>query len=74
MPNPPILPAGAALQPQAVGLVVSTGGNTMDMVVGQDPITAFMQQDPDGNFRFRVLERFALRLKDLSAVIRLEFQ
>jgi hypothetical protein len=33
-----------------------------------------MQQDPNGNYRFRVVERLALRLKDLSAVIRLEFQ
>lgn len=59
---------------QSVGLVLSTGGNTMDLVIGQDPVAGFMQQDPDGNFRFRVLERFALRLKDSSAVIRLEFQ
>jgi hypothetical protein len=46
----------------------------MDIVVGLDATTAFMQQDPNGNFRFRVVERFALRLKDTSAVIRLEFQ
>jgi len=59
---------------QSMGLVVSVGGNTMDMVIGQDPVTAFVQQDPNGNFRFRVFERFALRLKDTSAVVRLEFQ
>jgi hypothetical protein len=46
----------------------------MDLVVGIDATTAFMQQDTDGNYRFRVLERFALRLKDTSAVVRLEFQ
>ena len=39
-----------------------------------DATTAFMQQDTDGNYRFRVVERFALRLKDTSAVVRLEFQ
>jgi uncharacterized linocin/CFP29 family protein len=59
---------------QAMGLVVSTGGNTMDMVIGQNPVTAFSQMDQYGNHLFRVLTRFALRLKDPSAVIRLEFQ
>ncbi|MCI0552873.1 MAG: bacteriocin family protein [Anaerolineae bacterium] len=55
------------------GLLVSIGGNTMDLVVGKDVMTAFMQEDPDGNYRFRVLERFALRVKDPSAVVRLDF-
>jgi uncharacterized linocin/CFP29 family protein len=61
-------------QPAFFGLLVSLGGNTMDLVVGLDATTAFMQQDTDGNYRFRVVERFALRLKDITAVIRLEFQ
>jgi len=56
-----------------VGVLVSLGGNTMDLVVGLDATTAFMQQDPNGNYRFRVVERFALRLKDTTGVIRLEF-
>src|SRR5262249_19157659 len=43
------------------GVLVSLGGNTMDLVVGLDATTAFMQQDIDGAYRFRVLERFALR-------------
>jgi len=33
-----------------------------------------MQQDTNGSYRFRVVERFALRLKDITAVVRLEFQ
>jgi uncharacterized linocin/CFP29 family protein len=61
-------------EPFFTGSLVSTGGNTMDLVVGIDATTAFHQVDPDGIYRFRVLERLALRLKDLSAVIRLEFQ
>jgi uncharacterized linocin/CFP29 family protein len=61
-------------EPQYTGVLVSLGGNTMDLVVGHHATTAFMQEDPDGNFRFRILERFALRLKDSTAVIRLEFQ
>ena len=68
---PPAAPAGNA---SFTGVLVSLGGNTMDIVVGLDATTAFMQQDPNGNFRFRVVERFALRLKDTTAVIRLEFQ
>jgi hypothetical protein len=68
IPNPTFPPT------QSMGLVVSTGGNSMDVVVGQDPVTAFSQLDPNGNYLFRVLTRFALRLKDPSAVIRLEFQ
>lgn len=61
-------------EPQFFGLLVSLGGNTMDLVVGLDATAAFMQQDTDGNYRFRVVERFALRLKDTTAVMRLEFQ
>jgi len=61
-------------EPRFYGLLVSLGGNTMDLVVGLDATTAFMQQDTDGAFRFRVVERFALRLKDITAVVRLEFQ
>lgn len=63
------LPGGAHFS----GVLVSLGGNTMDLVVGLDATTAFMQQDPNGNFRFRVVQRFALRLKDTAGVIRLEF-
>jgi uncharacterized linocin/CFP29 family protein len=68
------LPSQENKPPRYFGLLVSLGGNTMDLVVGLDATTAFMQQDTDGNYRFRVLERFALRLKDVTAVIRLEFQ
>ncbi len=84
MPNPPIIPTAdlypasgvipAETQPQAMGLVISLGGNTVDLVNGLDPVTAFSQLDPTGNYLFRVLTRFALRLKDPGAVIRLEFQ
>jgi uncharacterized linocin/CFP29 family protein len=58
----------------SAGVLVSLGGNTMDLVVGLDATTAFMQVDPNGHYRFRVVERLALRLKDTSGVIRLEFQ
>jgi|CZKU01.1.fsa_nt_gi uncharacterized linocin/CFP29 family protein len=77
-------PAGAlgaaAVVPQILytGIVVSLGGNTMDLVRGkmsheEDVIVRFEQKDVDGNYRFRVVERFALRLKDITAVVQLQF-
>jgi uncharacterized linocin/CFP29 family protein len=56
------------------GLLVALDGNTMDLVMGIDPTTEFMQIDGEGLYRFRVFERFTLRLKDPQAVVRLEFQ
>jgi uncharacterized linocin/CFP29 family protein len=69
----PSNPAGG-LPPMYFGVLVSVGGNTVDLVVGLDATTAFMQQDPGGNYRFRVLERFALRLKNTEGIVRLQFQ
>ncbi len=69
-----------AVVPQILytGIVVSLGGNTMDLVRGrmshdEDVIVRFEQKDVDGNYRFRVVERFALRLKDITAVVQLQF-
>jgi uncharacterized linocin/CFP29 family protein len=72
--NTPATSLSGGANASYVGVLVSLGGNTMDLVVGLDATTAFMQQDPNGNYRFRVVERFALRLKDTTGVIRLEFQ
>ena len=69
----PSNPNPANTEPRSFGVVVSLGGNTMDLVVGLDATTTFMQQDTDGNYRFRVVERFGLRLKDTSGVIILGF-
>jgi hypothetical protein len=60
------------------GFVVSLGGNTMDLVRGrmtadEDVIVRFEQKDANGYYRFRVIERFALRLKDITAVVQLQF-
>ena len=63
---------GEEIKPK--GIVISLGGNTVDLVVGMDSITAFLQEDTEGRHRFRVYERFALRLKDTSAIMRLEFE
>jgi uncharacterized linocin/CFP29 family protein len=64
---------GTGTLPASTGVLVSLGGNTMDLVVGVAPTTAVMQEDSKGMWRLRVFERFALRLKKESAVIRLEF-
>jgi uncharacterized linocin/CFP29 family protein len=67
-PNSPPAPAAPFY-----GVLVSLGGNTMDLVIGLEPIVAFMQEDTDGNFRFRVLQRFALRVKDPTGIVILKF-
>jgi uncharacterized linocin/CFP29 family protein len=69
------LPPNAPPAPVApyFGVMVSLGGNTMDLVTGIEPIAAFQQEDTTGNFRFRVLQRFALRVKDPTGIVILQF-
>jgi hypothetical protein len=60
------------------GVLVSLSGNTMDLVRGilddsLDAQVTFNQKDQNEQYRFRVFERFALRLKDPTAVILLLF-
>ncbi len=59
--------------PAFTGIVVAIDGDTMDLVTGQDPCTEFTQVN-NSQWIFRLYERIALRLKDQTAVIRLEFQ
>jgi uncharacterized linocin/CFP29 family protein len=59
--------------PKFTGSLVSVGGNTMDLVCGYDATVTCQQEDVDGNSRLRVAERLALRIKDYTAIIRLEF-
>ena len=65
---------GTGMLPASTGVLVSVGGNTMDLVVGIEPTTEFLQVGTEGAYRFRVFERFALRVKDKSAIVRLDFQ
>jgi hypothetical protein len=70
--------AGASPKVLFTGVLVSLSGNTMDHVRGKmeeqlDVIVTFNQKDANEQYRFRVVERFALRLKDPSAVILLLF-
>ena len=64
---------GTGSLPESAGLVLSLGGATLDLVVGADPTTTFLQVDGDGVYRFRVFERFAVRLKDPEALVRLDY-
>ena len=61
-------------EPVSTGLLVSLEGNTVDLVVGYDGIVSFLQEDDEGFYRFRVAKRFALRLKESGAVIKLAFE
>ena len=65
---------GTGTLPPSSGVMVSIGGNTMDLVSSVNPITEFLQLDPNGIFRFKVFERFALRIKDATAIVRLDFE
>ncbi len=59
--------------PPMSGLLISIGGNSMDLTVGQERLTTYLQEDAEGKYRFRVWERFALRLKAPTAILRLDF-
>jgi hypothetical protein len=72
---PPLSITGNVLY---TGVLVSLSGNTMDHVRGRmddhmDVIVVFNQKDANEQYRFRVVHRFALRLKDPTAVILLLF-
>jgi uncharacterized linocin/CFP29 family protein len=58
----------------SAGVLISLAGNVTDLVIGLDATTAFMQVADNGHYVFRVVQRFAVRLKDTSGVIRLDFQ
>ena len=82
-PNPALPPSSPPTSPPSsppnlggppyYGVLVSIGGDTMDLVVGLHATTVFMQQDTNQLWRFRVLERFALRVLDTSAIQVLQF-
>ena len=71
-PVPPPSPP-APFAPPYFGVLVSVGGQTMDLVIGLRAQTVFMQQDANENWRFRVVTRFALRVTDPSAIVPLVF-
>lgn len=74
----PLVPSGfhatIGLPPDR-GLLFSLGGEPTSLVVSQDTITGFTQQDNETNLhRFRVFERIQFVVRDPRALLRLEFQ
>jgi uncharacterized linocin/CFP29 family protein len=63
---------GTAAMPHGRGVLVSVGGETVDLVIGSDPTVAFLGVDANDRFGFRVVERFVLRVKDPTGCVRLE--
>jgi uncharacterized linocin/CFP29 family protein len=64
---------GSGALPPSIGILLSVGGNTIDLVLARDAAVFFMNVDSAGLSHFRVWERFALRIKDNTALIRLRF-
>jgi len=64
---------GTGTLPELTGVLVSLGGNTMDRVVGVDMTTEALPSNSSGQNIFRAYERFAGRVKDETAIIRLNF-
>ena len=68
-PSPP-----APFAPPYFGVLVSVGGQLMDLVIGLRAQTVFMHRTcNESNWRFRVVTRFALRVTHLSAIVPLVF-
>lgn len=60
--------------PELFGVMLSWGGNAIDLVIGRDATTSFLQEDTQGLYRFRVFERFALRDKNPTSRFLLKFE
>ncbi len=72
----PLVPKGfcpSARVPEFTGLVLSSRASTVDHVVGMAAATGYLQANADGTHLFRVFERFTVRLKDVTALVRLDF-
>ena len=63
----PLLRSGS--MPAAHGVVASSCGESLDLVVATPPKAQFLQVNEDAKYVFRVYERFALRIKDPVAII-----
>jgi uncharacterized linocin/CFP29 family protein len=65
---------GTGTLPDFTGILVSLGGNTMDLGSALEPTVAVMQEDTQGRVRCRLVERLAVRKKVQTAAITLTFQ
>jgi uncharacterized linocin/CFP29 family protein len=64
---------GTGTLPTKRAVMVSAGGNTVDAAIAVDAVTAFTQVDEHEVYRFRVYERFTVRVKDPTALVLLQF-
>jgi uncharacterized linocin/CFP29 family protein len=55
------------------GLVLSLAGDALDLALASAATPTFVNINEQGDYVFRVFERFALRVKDNNAIVRLEF-
>ncbi|WP_162523543.1 family 1 encapsulin nanocompartment shell protein [Calorimonas adulescens] len=55
------------------GFIVSTGSQNMDLVIGQDMITSFLETT-DMNHYFRVFEIIGLRVKNPESIVALKYK
>jgi uncharacterized linocin/CFP29 family protein len=60
--------------PPARGVVVALAGNPIDVALAVDAAPQFLYVNAEARYVFRVYERFALRIKEPEAIVRLEFE
>jgi uncharacterized linocin/CFP29 family protein len=65
---------GTGALPDKTAIMVSTGGDTVDVARTIHAATAYTQQDDDENRRFRVYERFTVRIKVPEALVLLKYE
>ena len=68
------LPKGSGSLAALTGVLVSLGGSSVQLVLGRDIKVNFLQEAPDGRYKFRVQQRFALRVQDPDAIVRFQFE
>jgi len=71
--SPPAPPANPFPPGAYTGVLISIGGSSVELVVGLHARTRWQQKDANGNHRFRVLDRFTLKVSDPSAIVPLVF-
>ncbi len=65
---------GTGALPKDTGLLASLGGEPTTIYIGQDAVTAYTQEDGEGNYRFRVFERVQFVARDKAAFVNMKFQ
>jgi len=73
-PPPPPPPPPPPYTDVVQGVVLSLVGNTLDLAVAVEPTPEFVTLDDKGAFHFRIYERFALRIKQPNAIVKLLFR